>query len=117
MEKSKKSVAQTVLRSVYRPLLLLTLEPMCMNLCIYSAILLGILYLFFGAFNTVFTTVYDFELWQVGASFLGILVGMIFAIASDPLWRKNYIRLEANHEKAVGKMANLCRNGDFLLVS
>ncbi|KAH8704752.1 major facilitator superfamily domain-containing protein [Talaromyces proteolyticus] len=103
LEKMKKSVVETVLRSCYRPMLLLTLEPMCACLCVYSAILLGILYLFFGAFNMVFSTVYDFNQWQTGASFLGILVGMICAILSDPLWRRNYRRLESNHMKAVGE--------------
>ncbi|RAL05066.1 MFS transporter [Aspergillus ibericus CBS 121593] len=103
IEKLHRSVAQTVLRSIYRPLLLLTLEPMCLNLCIFSAILLGILYLFFGAFQLVFDNVYGFELWQRGLCFLGLFVGMLFAIFSDPLWRRNYVRLELNHEKAVGR--------------
>lgn len=103
MEKMDKSVLQTVLRSCYRPLLLLALEPMCLNLCLYSAILLGILYLFFGAFSIVFTTVYGYELWQVGLSFLGILVGMIMAISMDPVWRWNYDRLETNYKEKAGE--------------
>lgn len=77
--------------------MLLTLEPMCLNLCIYSAILLGILYLFFGAFQDVFQEVYQFELWQRGLTFLGLLFGMILAVLSDPFWRSNYQRLEKNH--------------------
>jgi hypothetical protein len=81
----------------------LALEPMCLNLCIFSAILLGILYLFFGAFQLVFGNVYGFELWQRGLSFLGLFVGMVFAILSDPFWRRIYVRLEEKHEKAVGK--------------
>jgi membrane protein implicated in regulation of membrane protease activity len=81
----------------------LALEPMCLNLCIFSAILLGILYLFFGAFQLVFGNVYGFELWQRGLSFLGLFVGMVFAILSDPFWRRVYVRLEKKHEKAVGK--------------
>ncbi|KAL1982989.1 hypothetical protein VTN96DRAFT_604 [Rasamsonia emersonii] len=105
MEKTKKSILQTIIQSIYRPMLLLTLEPMCLNLCIFSAILLGILYLFFGAFQTVFSGVYGFSLWQVGCSFLGIFVGMMFAILSDPLWRKNYARLERNHTAAAGEKA------------
>jgi uncharacterized membrane protein YccC len=74
-----------------------------MNLCIFSAILLGILYLFFGAFQLVFSHVYDFNLWQIGCSFLGILVGMVAAILTDPLWRRNYARLERQHQEAVGE--------------
>ncbi|RAL07593.1 MFS transporter, partial [Aspergillus homomorphus CBS 101889] len=104
IEKLQRSVAQTVLRSTYRPLLLLTMEPMCLNLCIFSAILLGILYLFFGAFQLVFQNVYGFELWQRGLCFLGLFVGMLIAIFTDPLWRRNYVRLEENHEKATGQL-------------
>ncbi|GFG24461.1 transcription activator of gluconeogenesis acuK [Aspergillus udagawae] len=103
IERTNRSVARTILRSTYRPWLLLALEPMCLNLCIFSAILLGILYLFFGAFQLVFGNVYGFELWQRGLSFLGLFVGMVFAILSDPFWRRIYVRLEEKHEKAVGK--------------
>lgn len=76
---------------------------MCLNLCVFSAILLGILYLFFGAFDLVFSTVYGFSLWQTGLCFLGLFVGMIFAILSDPVWRRNYRRLERNHQNAANK--------------
>ncbi|KAJ5533270.1 hypothetical protein N7494_009822 [Penicillium frequentans] len=101
IEKLHRSVAQTVLRSMYRPILLLALEPMCLSLCIFSAILLGILYLFFGAFQLIFEHVYGFSLWQRGLCFLGLFVGMIFAILSDPLWRRNYERLERNFLKKI----------------
>lgn len=50
---------------------------MCLNLCLFSAVLLGILYLFFGAFELVFTENHGFNLWQVGLSFLGLLVGQV----------------------------------------
>lgn len=76
---------------------------MCLNLCIFSAILLGILYLFFGAFELVFSHVYGFGLWQCGCTFLGLLVGMVCAILTDPLWRRNYARLERNHQEKVGR--------------
>lgn len=48
IEKMNKSVAKTVLWSCVRPFQLLFFEQMCLNLCLLSAILLGILYLFFG---------------------------------------------------------------------
>ncbi|KAJ5739877.1 hypothetical protein N7533_012661 [Penicillium manginii] len=99
IEKLERSVPQTVLRSMYRPILLLALEPMCLNLCIFSAILLGILYLFFGAFQLVFLEVYGFSLWQRGLCFLGLFVGMVMAILSDPLWRRNYVRLERQYQQ------------------
>ncbi|EXL50403.1 hypothetical protein FOCG_08695 [Fusarium oxysporum f. sp. radicis-lycopersici 26381] len=93
-EKKTSSLWIMILRSTYRPIMLLTLEPMCLSLCIYSALLLGIIYLFFGAFQLVFESVYGFQLWQRGLSFTGLLVGMIFAILSDPFWRLHYRRLE-----------------------
>ena len=44
---------------------------------------MGILYLFFGAFNIVFTTNHDFNRWQVGLSFTGILIGMLVGVATE----------------------------------
>ncbi|KAF7524326.1 hypothetical protein PCG10_005809 [Penicillium crustosum] len=104
IEKLQRSVSQTVLLSMKRPVLLLVLEPMCLCLCIFSAILLGILYLFFGAFQLVFSEVFGLVIWQRGLCFLGLFVGMVIAILSDPIWRRNYVRLERNHEKATKKL-------------
>jgi hypothetical protein len=81
-------VVQAVGRSLQRPFELLIFEPMCLNLCIFSALLLGILYLFFGAFPLVFGTSHGFNTWQVGLSFTGILVGMIAGILTDPVWSR-----------------------------
>ena len=100
IEVSDRTITMTVLHSLYRPFMLLFLEPMCLNLCLFSSILLGILYLFFGAFDVVFTHVYGFNLWQVGLTFLGLLVGMLVAIFSDPIWHWNYLRLLRNNESA-----------------
>lgn len=48
IENMNKSVFRTVAWSCVRPFQLLFLEAMCLSLCILSAILLGILYLFVG---------------------------------------------------------------------
>ncbi|CVL12698.1 hypothetical protein FPRO06_08449 [Fusarium proliferatum] len=85
-EKVQKSATSAIGRSLLRPFQLLIFEPMCLNLCIFTAIVLGILYLFFGAFHLVFGDIYGFNLWQNGCSFLGILVGMLLAAGLDPLW-------------------------------
>jgi multidrug resistance protein len=104
IEKMDKSILQTIIRSCYRPFLLLTLEPMCLNLCIFSALLLGVLYLWFGAFNLVFENNHGFEQWQVGLTYIGIFIGILMAIASGGLyWDRNYSRLLESHEKQGGE--------------
>jgi hypothetical protein len=103
IENMDRSILQTIIRSCYRPFMLLTLEPMVLNLCLYSAILLGVLYLFFGAFILVFKNNHGFELWQIGLTFLGMLAGMLIAISTDPLWHKNYVRLVRKREEAGGE--------------
>lgn len=100
MEKTDKSMARAVGLSLLRPFQLLLWEPMCLMLCLFSAILLGILYLFFGAFHNIFGDVYGFNLWQTGVAFLGILVGMVTGSATDPLWsRVNARLLRANGDQ------------------
>lgn len=104
MEKTNKSIPKTIGYSLLRPFQLLFLEPMCLNLCLFSAILLGILYLFFGAFPLVFEGNHGFTLSQTGLSFLGIFVGMIMGSLTDPLWRRNYSRLIRQREEATGEV-------------
>ena len=79
------------------------MEIMVANLCLFSAILLGILYLFFGAFDLVFKEVYNFSEWQIGLSFVGLLIGMLVAVLTDPLWHRNFHRLVRNYEKKTGR--------------
>jgi multidrug resistance protein len=93
IEKMTRSIPKTVAMSCIRPFQLLIFEPMCLNLCILSSILLGILYLFFGAFALVFQNNHGFTLSQTGLTFLGLFLGMIIGACSDPIWRRNYNRL------------------------
>jgi multidrug resistance protein len=103
IDKLDRSISKTVMWSCVRPLQLLLLEPMCLCLCTLSAILLGVLYLFFGAFPLVFKNNHGFTLWQSGTSFLGILVGMIVGVLTDPLWARNYRRLLRQYEARTGQ--------------
>ncbi|KAI3341705.1 major facilitator superfamily domain-containing protein [Ustulina deusta] len=98
IEKSTKSIPQTVALSLLRPFQLLTFEPMCLLLSLLSAVLLGVIYLFFGAFPLVFGGNYGFNLWQIGLSFLGIFVGMLVGAATNPVWHSIHRRLvHRNH--------------------
>jgi len=104
MEKMNKSIPKTIGYSLLRPVQLLVFEPMCLNLCLFSAILLGILYLFFGAFPLVFGQNHGFTLSQTGLSFVGIFIGMILGAATDPFWQRNYARLIKQHEERTGEV-------------
>ncbi|KGO78092.1 Major facilitator superfamily domain, general substrate transporter [Penicillium italicum] len=92
------SMRGALMKSMYRPFLLLALEPMCLCLCVYTAFMIGTLYLFFGAFPLIFAHIYGFNLWQVGMTFLGQLVGTFIGAFLDPFWRWNLRRLIRNHQ-------------------
>ncbi|KAH0383177.1 MFS general substrate transporter, partial [Aureobasidium melanogenum] len=104
IERLERSIPGTILKSCHRPFLLMIYEPMVLLLCLFCAVILGILYLFFSAFDIVFEHNQGFKLWQVGLSFLGIMVGMIIGILSGPLWHKNYLRLVRHHEEMTGEV-------------
>lgn len=106
LEKQNKSIARTVGYALLRPFQLLIFEPMCTVLDIYAAILLGILYLFFGAFPQVFGNNHGFNLWQIGLSFLGLFVAMVIACSMAPVWHKTRMRLAARREKKTGEAKN-----------
>lgn len=97
IEKLDRSITKTVLWSCTRPFQLLIHETMVSLLCTFTAILLGVLYLFFQAFPLVFSHVYHFDLQMIGLTFLGLLVGMVSGTLSDPLWAKNRNRLVAKN--------------------
>ncbi|KAI0394552.1 MFS general substrate transporter [Xylariaceae sp. FL0594] len=98
MEKSTRSIPRTIGLSLLRPFQLLIFEPMCLLLSLLSAVLLGVIYLFFGAFPLVFGSSYGFNLWQVGLSFLGILVGMVLGAALNPLWHRMHATLVSEND-------------------
>ncbi|EPE25398.1 MFS general substrate transporter [Glarea lozoyensis ATCC 20868] len=104
LEKTDKSIRKTIGLSLLRPFQLLIFEPMCTNLCLFSAILLGILYLFFGAFPVVFEGQHGFTLSQTGLAFLGIFAGMVAGAMTDPFWHKNYARLIKQREEITGEV-------------
>ncbi|KAK4034418.1 major facilitator superfamily domain-containing protein [Parachaetomium inaequale] len=102
IEKSTKSVAKTVAYSLLRPFQILVFEPMVLILNVYTAVLLGLLYLFFGAFPLIFRTNHGFNLWQVGLTFMGLLVSMTIACLSTPYWTRLRHAMVAKRLKETG---------------
>lgn len=82
----KKPLMSIIGSSISRPFQLLLLEPIVLNLCVLTALILGIVYLFFGAFGIIFPENHGFSLEQVGLSFQGLFIGQLVGILTRPFW-------------------------------
>lgn len=61
---------------------------MALLLDIWTALILGILYLTFQAFPIIFGEGHGFDIQMTGLTFLGIGVGMLLSYATQPLWNR-----------------------------
>lgn len=61
--------------------------------CPRTALILGILYLSFQAFPIIFSQKHGFNMQMSGMTFLGIGIGMIFAVPTQRFWNKFVFRL------------------------
>jgi hypothetical protein len=97
MEVENKSLTKAIGHFCQRPfsncphfctnIVLLLREPICFLLCLYTGLLLSILYLFFEAFPLVFMNNHHFPLQYVGLSFIGLGVGELGMLVSPPIVR------------------------------
>lgn len=83
-----------------RPLHMMFVEPLVALLSIYTGFSFAMMFSFFGSYNYVFQSVYHFNQKEVGLTFLGILVGFIFAVMSfgifdATLYRRASVRANA----------------------
>lgn len=58
------------------------------TICNRTALMLGILYLAFQAFPVIFEEGHGFDIQSTGMSFLGIGLGMVLAISTQPFWNR-----------------------------
>lgn len=63
---------------------------MVLFLDLWSAVILGILYLSFGGIPFIFRTQHNFNLQSTGMAFLGIGAGQLAAVATQPLFNRKY---------------------------
>lgn len=61
--------------ALIRPFTLSFMEPIILVINVYTALVYGLLYLWFESFPTVFNGIYHFGLGTQGLAFIGILVG------------------------------------------
>ncbi|KAF2471754.1 putative MFS transporter [Lindgomyces ingoldianus] len=71
---------QLLARAVVRPTKMLLFSPIVLLLSVYSAFIFGLIYLLFTTFPAVFEETYHFSLGIAGLAYLGLGLGMLFAI-------------------------------------
>ena len=92
-----ESRAQQVRTTLLRPWILLFREPIVLLTSIYIAIVYGTLYLLFAAFPIVFQLNRGWSAGISGLAFVGVAVGMVFAVAYAALDNRRYARVAAAH--------------------
>ncbi|KAI0374134.1 MFS general substrate transporter [Pilatotrama ljubarskyi] len=91
-------LARMILFSCSTPFKLLFFDRMALALDIWSALLLGILYLAFQAFPIIFQGVHGFSPEMTGLTFLGLGVGMAVALCTQPWWNQHFRREAAKYK-------------------
>jgi MFS family permease len=69
-----------------RPLHMMFVEPLVAYISIYTGFAFAMMFSFFGSYSYVFTSVYHFNQEEVGLTYIGILIGFFFAVASFGLF-------------------------------
>lgn len=84
----RRQLLEILKANLIRPLILLGTEPILWCFNIYIALIYGILYLCFVAYPLIYTNIRGWSEGVTGLSFVGIAVGTLLAIVSEPLARK-----------------------------
>ncbi|GLB45677.1 putative MFS general substrate transporter [Lyophyllum shimeji] len=83
--------------SCYKPFQLMMFDRMALLLNLWTALILGILYLTFQAFPVIFRDGHGFSMQTTGMTFLGIGIGMLLAIFTQPFWNRLFNREAAKN--------------------
>ncbi|KAF3038548.1 hypothetical protein E8E11_001759 [Didymella keratinophila] len=84
----KKSFLPMLRENLYRPLSMAVNEPICIFWNVYIALVYGVLYLCFVSYPIVFSELRGWSPGMTGLSYIGIGVGGMCVILSEPLLRK-----------------------------
>ncbi|KAI9163958.1 putative mfs-multidrug-resistance transporter [Paramyrothecium foliicola] len=93
----RPTLSESFKTALSRPWILLFKEPIVLLLSIYMAIIYGTLYMLFAAFPIVYQVNRGWNQGVGGLSFLGIMVGMLFAVAFTIWNNKHYIKAQVKH--------------------
>jgi multidrug resistance protein len=95
-EQGKVNLAESFKTALLRPWVLLFWEPIVLLLSLYMAAIYGILYMLFAAFPIVYQHERGWSQGIGGLAFLGIMVGMIFAVIYSIPDNGRYQRVQAS---------------------
>jgi hypothetical protein len=98
LKQGQVSLSRSIKTALLRPWILLFKEPIVLLLSIYMSIIYGTLYLFFAAFPIVYQQGRGWNQGISGLAFLGIMVGMMAAVAYTIPDNQRYIRVEKQHD-------------------
>jgi DHA1 family multidrug resistance protein-like MFS transporter len=77
-------------------------EPIIFSVDLYTALLYGLLYLWFESFPLVFGDIYGFNIGQQGLVFLGIFVGGIITLPCYLFWITKHLIPQFSQKELVG---------------
>lgn len=98
LDRREGTLTSAILVSCYKPFQLLLFDRMALLLDSWNALILGILYLAFQAFPIIFEDTHGFNTQNTGLAFIGIGLGMLSAISTQPLWNRLYARETAKYD-------------------
>ncbi|TFY69956.1 hypothetical protein EVG20_g2924 [Dentipellis fragilis] len=76
---------------------LILYERMALLLNLWTSLILGILYLTFQAFPIIFEQGHGFNMQTTGLTFLGIGLGQLLGLATQPYWNSKFARYKEKH--------------------
>ena len=108
MDRGTVSLKEAFKTSITRPWVLLFKEPIILILSLYMAIIYGTLYMLFAAYPIVYQQSRGWSQGIGGLPFLGVLIGMIFAITYNIFYdNKRYKRVSDENQGAAPPEARL----------
>ncbi|KAH8769449.1 putative polyamine transporter 4 [Hyaloscypha sp. PMI_1271] len=94
------------------------IKPLVAYLSIYTGFAFAMMFSFFGSYNYVFQSIYEFNQKEVGLTFIGILVGFILAVLSFGIFDATLYRqasIKANGKPAPEHRLYAAMLGSFML--
>lgn len=106
-----KQVLRTLLLvALLRPMHMMFFEPIVGWMSLYTAFAFGILFGFFDAFPYVFGGIYNFDLEQIGLTYLGIIVGELLAVVTYVIMYK----VSSEGERPARRYRMLMKNRPYM---